>query len=174
MKKIKSFICPDWENLPNNGLRSKETIEYIESVLENIIIDRPILTATMIQNYRKWGLLTKQEGRMYYREDIARLIVISTYKQVLPIDSVKKGIRLNLLLMSIEKSYNTFSKVLTKAIQDTINSIDKEGNFNIDSIKIKNDELGISIIAYAYSSLLLGNLIIRENGIKNIRRKLNE
>lgn len=174
MKHLKNFRCPKWEDLPNEGLRSSHVIDYIEFSLKDIFIEDAILTNTMIQNYRRWGLINKSDGRLYYREDIARLIVISIYKQVISINNINKGFILAFKQMSIEKSYNSFSEILTESIQSLYKSMDENGNFTIERKVIKNKEVGLSAIAFAYSMKLLGYMIIKENGIDNIRGKIND
>ncbi|EHR32072.1 DUF1836 domain-containing protein [Helcococcus kunzii] len=173
MKNLINFQCPKWEDLPNEGLRSSGTIKYIESCLKDIYIEEPIITNTMIQNYRRWGLLDRSEGRLYYREDIAKLIVISIYKQVISIENINKGFNLAFKQMTVEKSFNSFSKILTENIQSLYKSMDQDGNFTIENKEISSKEVGVASIAYAYSMKLLGNLIIRKNGIENIRGKDN-
>lgn len=174
MQDLKHFVCPKWDDLPNEGLRSSETIKYIENCLRDIFIEDPIITNTMIQNYRRWGLLNKTESRLYYRADIAKLIVISIYKQIISINSISKGFVLAFKKMTIEKSFNSFSEVLTETIQSIYKSMDEEGNFTIEKRVINNKEVGLCAIAYAYSMKLLGYLIIKENGIENIRGKNND
>lgn len=174
MKNIKDFKCPLWEDLPNEGLRSKQVIEYIEQALSSIVIEGPIITATMIQNYRKWGVIDRKPGRMYYRDDIARLIVISIYKQILTIDEIKKGTDLSLRQQSLEKSYNSFASVLTDAISYINKAFDNEGNLTIKEEKFNYKEVGLSVLAFAYAAKLLGTIIIKQNGIKNLRSILYE
>lgn len=174
MKKIDQFKCPRWNDLPTNGIRSSEVIGYVENILNPISLEDPILTATMIQNYRRWGLLSKKEGRLYYKEDIAKILVICVYKQILTIEEVKKGIKLSLQQLSVEESYDTFAETLETCIKSISDFVKNKKDLNIYDLNIEGNKAGLSVIAYAYAMKLLGSTIIQADGLKNLRRRIND
>lgn len=50
----------------------------------------PVITPSMINNYVKVGLVPAPVKKQYGREQIARLIAICIFKQVLPIAAVRR------------------------------------------------------------------------------------
>ncbi|MDD7044855.1 MAG: DUF1836 domain-containing protein [Peptoniphilaceae bacterium] len=57
---ILEFKCPYWEDLSDEGLMSREVVEYINETLEPIFLDRGLIIPTMIQTYSKWKLLPER------------------------------------------------------------------------------------------------------------------
>ncbi|MCD1147752.1 DUF1836 domain-containing protein [Peptoniphilus sp. KCTC 25270] len=162
------FHCPEWEELPQEGIRIGEAIELIQEFLSPIALEENIITPTMVQNYRKWGIMPKMEGRKYRREDLSVLIAITIYKQVIPIQMVKTGIELQLKQMSHKDSYSTFAKHMNTVIPALFEKLKNPHGFFLSSQEIPIEEIGVASIAYAYGMKLLGNYIVTQKGIHNI------
>lgn len=168
LEKIFEFSCPYWEDLPNEGIMSRELVEYINKTLGPIFLDKVVITPTMVQNYSKWNLLPEINGRKYYRSHIAILIVISIYKNVLDINEVRAGIDLELKLMSLNDSYDVFADALNKALKSTFSATRKK-KFTIKKITMENNEAGVDLVAHAFAFKLLTKLIIKYNGYENLK-----
>ena len=167
---ILEFKCPYWEDLPDEGLMSREVVEYINDTLEPIFLDSGVITPTMIQNYSKWKLLPEIKGRKYDRVRIAMLIVISVYKNILDINGVKAGINLQLKIMSIDKSYNIFAESLNKAIERTFEG-SLEEKFTLRQLTMENYETGVDLVAHAFAFKLMAKLILKYGGYLTLKEE---
>ena len=80
VRKLNTLSLPRYDQLPNVTLYRDQVIEYVE---------QPVITPSMINNYVKVGLVPAPVKKQYGREQIARLIAICIFKQVLPIAAVQ-------------------------------------------------------------------------------------
>lgn len=115
------FKAVEWDNLPDFDLYMDQLLTYIEKHCAILFTgDERIITASMINNYVKIGLIKRPNGKKYDREQIAQLIMIIALKRVMPLDSIR-----NLLIPfeenDFEKHYRNFCSVQTD-IQKTFNA----------------------------------------------------
>lgn len=89
--KLNALSLPRYEQLPNVTLYRDQVIEYVALWMEplSICVEQPVITPSMINNYVKVGLVPAPVKKQYGREQIARLIAICIFKQVLPIAAVQ-------------------------------------------------------------------------------------
>lgn len=168
IKAIKEFKCPKWNELPLQPIFNSELVTYLNDLLEPIMYDVQPITPTMIQNYSKWGILPKISGRKYGRTQVAVLIAIVVYKQVLNIDDVKKGIDLQIELESLSESYDTLATALEQAIERIFKSIGEDETYNISKISFPQQTEGVNVVATAFALKLLAKLIIDGEGYKTL------
>lgn len=86
---LSSCTLPDWESIPDLGLYMDQLLTY-ESRCFPEIGSYLGLTASMINNYVKAGLIDKPLGKKYSRDSIAQLLMVSLLKQTTPMESMKK------------------------------------------------------------------------------------
>ncbi len=165
---IYDFHCPRWKELPEQSLFNQEVVNYIAKVLNPIIREELPITTTMIQNYTKLGFLPKPKGRKYNRTQVAHLIVIAVYKQVLNISEVKTGVELQLDLMKIDKAYDTFAQTVENALKSVFGYMVEEGRDYIGGFEVDENKLGVELIANAFALKLLGTMILKQRGFKNL------
>ncbi|MDO5040584.1 MAG: DUF1836 domain-containing protein [Peptoniphilus sp.] len=166
--QIYDFHCPRWEEIPEKGLFNQEVVNYIAEILRPVMWEEFPITATMIQNYTKLGFLPKREGRKYNRVQVAYLIVIAVYKQVLNIGEVKQGVELQLELMQVDKAYDTFAQSFEKALKSVFGYMVEEDRTCMGGFEVHEEELGVESIANAFAFKLLGRMILRQQGFKNL------
>ena len=65
------FHLPKYEDIPDVGLYLEQTVKYINSYFDSF--DGMNLTASMVSNYVKKGLVANAVKKQYYREQIAYL-----------------------------------------------------------------------------------------------------
>ncbi len=112
-----NLTLPTWEELPLR-CQSKQVRRFLQERLGLLFPEEEeILTAAMLQNYLRWGVLPKVEGRIYRREHVAWLVVICLLKHVLKIDQVKRGIELQKALMPSDIAYEAFRAECQAALQ---------------------------------------------------------
>ncbi len=165
---IYHFHCPRWSELPEQPLLSSAVVEYICQKLAPIMNGESAITGTMIQNYRKWGFLPKTVGKKYDREQIALLIVISVYKNVIDIKDIKNGVDLQLKLTKTENAYNSFATALETALNHTFYPVINQVPVLHSKIDATAEHLAITLLANAFSLKLLSHIIIKESGYKNL------
>ena len=123
VRKLNTLSLPRYNQLPNVTLYRDQVIEYVALWMEplSICVEQPIITPSMINNYVKVGLVPAPVKKQYGREQIARLIAICIFKQVLPIAAVQA-------LFNIQRlSYDapTFSVEQTP-VPDTAHQVTRE------------------------------------------------
>ncbi len=84
---------PHWDELPDLELYMDQVLSLIERYLGSYPgFDRKGLTASMVNNYVKLGVMPPPVKKKYTRSHLAHLIVICVLKACLPIDSIKNMI----------------------------------------------------------------------------------
>ncbi|WP_018659777.1 DUF1836 domain-containing protein [Allofustis seminis] len=169
IEKIYTFKLPRWQQLPEQPLRSSQLVQYVTEQLRAIFIDKEeIITTTMIQNYVKWGIIPRPDGKKYCKEHIAKLIVVIILKKVLHIRYIKKGMELQLNIMDIATGYDRFCEYLEEKLQLTFRSIYFNKPYELGKIFSSDEEVGLNALAYSFALNLLANIIISQKGFKNI------
>ena len=88
LEHLQGCLLPDWETLPDFGLYKDQMISFVNRSLPGVS-GRLDLTASMINNYVKAGLIEKPAGKKYSREALAQLLMIVQLKLTTPMDLVK-------------------------------------------------------------------------------------
>ena len=103
---IRILHLPKYEDIPDVGLYLEQTVKYINSYFEHF--DGMNLTASMVSNYVKKGLVANAVKKLYYREHIAYLIFIAVAKNVLSMENLNLFIAMQKQSYDAEKAYNYF------------------------------------------------------------------
>ena len=115
---IAEQTLPRWHELPDLELYMDQVLSLIERYLASYPgFDRKGLTASMVNNYVKLGVMPAPVRKRYTRVHLAYLIMICVLKNSLPIDRIKL-----LLLQSIQSSdeksvYDKFCEEFEAAIR---------------------------------------------------------
>ena len=118
-----SFSYPKWEEIPNIDLYLDQVLLYVNQVCEPISSESDKgLTASMVNNYVKHGYLTKPDKKKYQRQQIARLIAITTLKSVFSIQEIVQTLNTLQTEINSEQLYNAFVNYMNEGI-DPENSI---------------------------------------------------
>lgn len=84
---MQDFRLPRYNEIPGVGLYLEQTTKYIAECLAPLQGDA--LTASMISNYVKRGLIDSPVKKQYSRDQIAYLIFITVVKAVLSMDNIR-------------------------------------------------------------------------------------
>lgn len=104
-----TFSYPKWEELPNIDLYLDQVLLYVNQVCAPSFSQKEKgLTASMVNNYVKHGYLTKPEKKKYRRQQIARLIAITTLKSVFSIQEIAQTLNTLQVEASSETLYDAF------------------------------------------------------------------
>ena len=110
-------VFPKWDELPELDLYLDQVLLYVNNVCGSSIsaADKG-LTASMINNYVKHGYLTKPEKKKYQRQQIARLIAITTLKSVFSIQEIAQTLNTLQTETNSEQLYNAFVDYMNEGI----------------------------------------------------------
>ncbi|MCF0114685.1 MAG: DUF1836 domain-containing protein [Erysipelotrichaceae bacterium] len=117
---------PKYKDIPNIGLYSDQTIQYINDTLSPLFISgkENFLTTAMINNYVKIGLIKPTQKKRYDRDQIAYLMVVCVFKQLYTIPQIAQLISEQISLFKTEQAYNYFATELEQAILYSFNFSD--------------------------------------------------
>lgn len=88
IEHLRGCLLPDWETLPDFGLYKDQMISFVNRSFPGVC-GRLDLTANMINNYVKAGLIEKPAGKKYSREALAQLLMVVQLKLTTPMEMVK-------------------------------------------------------------------------------------
>lgn len=135
----------EWDQLPDFSLYMDQVLNYMDRQVLRFDGDDG-LTAAMVNNYTKAGLLPRADGKKYSREHLAYLTVICVLKQVFSSKDM------NLLLDqelkdsgSVEAGYRTFCRSLDSSMALTAGQMDQHQ----DPEKLADSAIHFALLSYA-------------------------
>lgn len=115
----------EWERLPDFALYMDQVLSYMER--QTIHIDEADeLTASMVNNYAKTGLLPRPEGKKYRQEHLAYLTAICILKHVMSGKDIELLIREELAEQDVapKDGYAAFCSSLDHALSTTASEVE--------------------------------------------------
>ena len=136
-----------WEQLPDFALYMDQVLSYMDRQVIRFGED-DALTAAMVNNYTKSGLVPRAEGKKYSREHLAYLTAICVLKRVLSAKDIDLLLREELRDdRQVEEGYAAFCASLDNALNLTADEMaDRTGE----------DSLADSAIHFALLSYAAG------------------
>jgi len=121
----------EWDQLPDFALYMDQVLSYMDRQFIRFGED-DVLTAAMVNNYTKSGLVPRAEGKKYSREHLAYLTAICILKRVMSTKDMDLLIQEELRgRHSIEDGYTAFCASLDSALNITAgemaNRTDEDG-----------------------------------------------
>ena len=145
------FHLPKYEDIPDVGLYLEQTVKYINSYFDSF--DGMNLTASMVSNYVKKGLVANAVKKQYYREQIAYLFFIAVAKNVLSMENLSLFISVQKESYTVKKAYDYFTDELENVMEFVFgikDSLDEIGNDDTE----EKTMLRSTIITAAYKIYL--------------------
>ncbi|HGA3217366.1 TPA: DUF1836 domain-containing protein [Streptococcus agalactiae] len=106
---------PKWEELPELDLYLDQVLLYVNQLINpKTITNDKLLTASMINNYVKHNYISKPIKKKYNRRQVARLIVITAFKQVFAIQEISQTLEILTADNHSEEAYNGFAACMNK------------------------------------------------------------
>lgn len=135
----------DWEQLPDFSLYMDQVLSYMDRQVLRFDGDDG-LTAAMVNNYTKGGLLPRAEGKKYSREHLAYLTVICVLKQVLSTRDMKLLLDQELKDSgSVDTGYTTFCRSLDGSMSLIADQMDRYQ----DPEKLADSAIHFALLSYA-------------------------
>lgn len=107
-----------WEQLPDFSLYMDQVLSYMERQVIQLD-ESDALTAAMVNNYTKNGLVPRASGKKYSREHLAYLTTISILKRVMPAKDIDLLLRKELQERTVQTGYADFCTSLDAALAQT-------------------------------------------------------
>lgn len=107
---LQHFALPRWNKLPEVDLYKDQVVSQIRKYLALFEEqDTEIITPSMINNYVKWKIIEAPSRRkLYGKEQIASLIIVSLFKSVLPLRSISDMTACQESISGMQKAYDDF------------------------------------------------------------------
>ena len=147
MEQLRSQRPVPWDQLPDFALYMDQVLSYMDRQVIRFGED-DALTAAMVNNYTKSGLVPRAEGKKYSREHLAYLTAICVLKRVLSAKDIDLLLREELRDdRQVEEGYAAFCASLDNALNLTADEMaDRTGE----------DSLADSAIHFALLSYAAG------------------
>ncbi len=163
-----NFFLPRWDKIPSLGLYMDQVVTVIEKELAPVLgfDNEAFITASMINNYVKLGMVSKPDKKKYYREHIACVLIITILKQSLAISDIRLGMDATLKTLNSEKAYNRFCDYVEYSIKTVAESvISSDDSTEIDFKFVIGDAM-ITMAACSFATKIFTSkmvAIIRED-----------
>jgi hypothetical protein len=136
----------EWDQLPDFALYMDQVLSYMDRQVIRFDGDDS-LTAAMVNNYTKNGLVPRAEGKKYSRDHLAYLTVICVLKRVMSAKDmdllIKEELQGN---RTIPDGYAAFRDSLDKALRLTADEMDTLGSSSPEDAAIH-----FALLSYAAS-----------------------
>lgn len=168
-KELSEVKLLRWDDLPDFGIYNDQALTIMETQLSFLHLPESehTITPAMINNYVKNGIIDRPIKKKYYKPHIAKLIVVSILKQVLPLSDIQKGIELQISLTGVERAYDTFCDVLEESLR-LVTNVGKDQNESLHFSSMRADNLALNMVTLSVVSKLFTQLIISYNGVSNM------
>ena len=95
--RLLAVHLPRWNELPDIELYMDQVLALMTKYMQGIAADEEkLLTASMVNNYVKMGLVPAPVKKKYSRSHLARLVIICVMKQVVPMAMIRSFIETGL------------------------------------------------------------------------------
>ena len=148
---IKNFCLPAYNEIPDVGLYLEQTVKYINGYFAPF--PDMELTASMVSNYVKKGLVSNPVKKQYSREQISYLIYISIAKVSVSIDNINLMLQIQQDSYPTETAYEYFRKELKNVLDYVFGFKDKLDNVGVEDTEQKF-LLRKAVIAFAHKMYL--------------------
>ena len=145
VQRLRTQRPASWDQLPDFSLYMDQVLAYIDRQI--IPYDEEdTLTAAMVNNYTKSGLVPRAEGKRYHREHLAYLTGICVLKHVLSTRDMDMLIREELAgNLTVEEGYNAFCDSLDHALKTIADTIDNRP----EEDSAANAAISLALLSYA-------------------------
>lgn len=156
MEQLKHFkeqlqnVRPEgWEQIPDIDLYMDQVISYMGRQHIGLApTGDETLTAAMINNYAKNGLLPRAKGKRYGREHLAYLTAICLLKQVLSVSETGTLLKKEMEHRDIHEFYDDYLQILDSTFTETADRISEEESEEVLA------ELALTMAVESYAKML--------------------
>lgn len=163
---IKKSLAEDrpaaWDALPDIDLYMDQVLGYMR---RQLFSSRPesSVTAAMVNNYIRDGILPRTNDKKYSRNHLARLTTICLLKQVLAVGDVSLLFKMFTPGGNMHKIYDEYREVLDGELTSVMEKVPDEG----DNVVLADAVVRFAITSYA-------NKVAAEHIIDLIKEQMND
>lgn len=166
-KYLKGFSLPSWEDFPSIDLYMDQVVVLLNEYLSIFLSSSDIqITSTMINNYVKLKTIPAPVKKRYSKIHLAYLVMVSTLKQTLSMDTISKIIPPDLDEESLKVVYTSFVTNHGKAysyVSDQIYSVAKRFFDDDNATPEKLNDLVLQIAVSANIFKLMTKWILEKS-----------
>lgn len=109
VQRIAAFRLPRYNELPDLELYMDQLITYVSAstALLETSADKP-LTASMVNNYVKQGVMPRPQNKRYNRAHVAYLVLICILKRAYSLADIERLVELQTCSAPLDRTYNFF------------------------------------------------------------------
>ena len=124
IQRLRTQRPANWDQLPDFSLYMDQVLAYIDRQIIRFD-EEDCLTAAMVNNYTKSGLVPRAEGKRYGPVHLGYLTAVCALKKVLPVRSVGALLSAGQQADKGERGlYEYFCRALDRALTETAQTID--------------------------------------------------
>lgn len=112
---LTAFDLPSWNEIPDVGLYLDQVTKYINGYLADYDLG---VTPSMISNYVKLKIISREGKKIYGRERIAALFFVAVSKTILSMDQIRECLLMQEAVCSVEQGYTSFKRELKEHLQN--------------------------------------------------------
>lgn len=122
-QEMRTYQLPRFHELPEIDIYLDQLITILQQILHPLFDEetQKCITASMINNYAKQGVIRRPVKKKYNRDHIAYLIFIAMSKQVLSIGGIRNLIQIQLDTYPLDIAYDYFCTELEHALHAVFN-----------------------------------------------------
>ena len=160
VENLLKYHCPRWEELPELELYIDQVTTFLRTHLQLFYPESksPFLTASMINNYVKQGILDRPVKKKYNRSHLAHLFVICVMKRLFSISDIGESLENMKKMYAIPEGYNLFCEELESALQRTFGA--RPFPPSIASQTDSRSTVALKAVTQAFSSVVLAEHLI--------------
>ena len=178
--EIKNFEIVKYDQIPDIDLYMDQTLAFLNKRLSILKRDDEdiIVTASMINNYVKAGIIPAPISKKYSKRHLAYIVTVCFLKQVLSMNEIKTIIDYLIETKGERESYEYFCTSVEKSLQNCCRlikiekTVDKEQDPDNFSIYFSTKALANKI--YAQKCIFLQNKSLSDKKIIEIKKELEK
>lgn len=145
LERLRTQRPVEWDQLPDFALYMDQILTYMDRQIIRFDEDDG-LTAAMVNNYTKSGLVPRAEGKKYTREHVAYLTAICVLKRVMSTRDMDLLIKEELQgERPVRDGYAAFCQSLDKALNITAGEIENRGR----DADLADNAIHFALLSYA-------------------------
>jgi len=132
---LHDLALPRYDSLPSFGIYVDQLVSFVNDTVGFFAMhDEKPLTASMVNNYVKQGVMPRPIKKKYGRNHLAYVIVICILKKVFSIQEINQLIQLQKSLYDSGPAYDAFADSLEKDLAQLFGSEAGVGSIDAESV----------------------------------------
>ena len=115
---IRELRLPRYADIPAIDLYMDQLLTYIDAQLRPLVApDEKLLTASMVNNYVKQGIIPAPKAKRYTANHVAMLTVICLMKRAFSMNDIHSLLRVSAATHGIDHAYNFFCEAVEESLR---------------------------------------------------------